>query len=570
MDRRKFVMGLVFVVLIVLSSVLQHRETKQERNETTASEDRMPKFSDITYTRPDMDAITEEYTSLTAALKENSLSMREALPQVRECYQDYDNFYTMQTVAELRYYHDITDAYYAEESEWFLEQETEMDRLFTDLCTASANSNLGEALDEQFWGGWTVDAYRGQEPYELDPTYLDLMQRENDILTEYRRISADPTILWQGAERSFLELQEDDSISLKDWREIQKLYYEKYSPIFAELYLRLVGVRQEQAAYLGLDSYEDYAYSYLFQREYSPEQAESLLTHIRTDLAPLYQELGLQERWANLGYTELNEAENLEAVTTAAKSMGRSILFASRDMTRYELYDIDVSEKKGNLSYQCYLYTYDIPFVFVKTEGYSDDILNFGHEFGHFVDAWYNRDATKSYDLSEVFSQGMEYLLLFYAPEDYREELTEYKLMDTVDTFTQQGSYAEFEHEVYARPAAEWTVEELEALSLRLAEDYGYLDPSMEEYYAKSWFDVVHFFERPFYVVSYCVSNDAAFQIYALECREEGAGLACWNNMLPRDSDSFLETIMDQGGLEDPFAPERMQQIADLIRQKLG
>lgn len=238
-------------------------------------------------------------------------------------------------------------------------------------------------------------------------------------------------------------------------------------------------------------------------------------------------------------------------------------------MKRYELYDIDISEKKGSSSYQCYLYSYEVPFVFVKTEGFSDDILNFGHEFGHFVEAWNNCDRTESEDLAEVFSQGMEYLLLSYVPEDYRVELTACKLMDTVDTFAEQGSFAEFEHEVYSRPAAEWTPEALEELSLRLAKSYGYFQPGKEEYYAKSWIDVPHFFQRPFYVVSYCVSNDAAFQIYALECEKEGKGLACWNKMLPRYSDSFLKTVMDQGGLEDPFAEDRMQQVAELVRKML-
>ena len=330
-----------------------------------------------------------------------------------------------------------------------------------------------------------------------------------------------------------------------------------------------MGVRQEKAAYFGYDSYEEYAYDWLYERDYSPDETKSLLEQIRTELAPLYDELSLNDRWDALRYTEVNERENLEAIRTAAKAMGGTILDAYQDMERYELYDIDVSEKKGDLSYQTYLYSYDNPFVFVKTEGWSDDILSFGHEFGHFVDAWYNYNGTDNNDLAEVFSQGMEYLLLTRVPEDYREELTEYKLLDTVDTFTQQGSFAEFEREVYARPAAEWTPESLNELSLKLAKDYGYFQEGQEDYYAKSWIDINHFFDNPFYVVSYIVSNDAAFRIYELECEKAGNGLAVWNKLLPRDRDGFLETLENQGGLEDPFAAGRMKEIADLMREKL-
>lgn len=543
-------------------------ETQSEAQGETQPGD-MPRFSRIEYRRPDMAAFRALYETLIADLEADRLSTREGVTRLQEAYDAYNDFYTMSTVAELRYHHDITDSRMAEEYDWCLEQEAQVDQLFERLCSASANCGNAEALDEEFWGGWVVEAYRGQQSATLDEAYLDLVRRENALLTEYHRATADPTVLWQGREQSYLSLEQDDSISLEDWEEIQALYYDKYAPILGELYIRLVGVRQELAAYLELDSYEDYVYYADYERDFSPQQAETLLEQIRTELGPLYKELDLNRRWAELEYTELNEAENLEALHTAVRKMGGKAFRACKDMERYELYDIEISGKKADLSYQCYLYSYDNPFVFVKTQGYSDDILNFGHEFGHFVDAWYNHDATSSHDLAEVFSQGMEYLLLSRVPEDYRAELTEYKLLDTVNTFTQQGSFAAFEHEVYARPAAEWTPEALNRLSLELARDYGYLDPEREDYYAKSWIDVSHFFETPFYVVSYCVSNCAAFELYEKECAKADAGLECWSRMLPREHDSFLQTVTEQGGLSDPFAPGRMREVAALLREKL-
>ena len=543
---------------------------RNQQNKQGGSPGDMPKFSEIIYIRPDLEALRSSFESLIADLETDKLSVKEAVDRLETCYSLYDDFYTLDTVAELRYYHDVTDLFYADESDWFLEAEPEVDQLFESLCTASANSPKGEELDEKFWGGWTVDAYRGQETAALDPQYLELSKQENQLLAEYRRVMADPTVTWQGQERSYLELQEDTGLTAEAWDRVRDLYYDKYAPILGDIYLRLVGVRQELAAYMGFDSYEDYAYLALYERDYGPDQAQTLTEQIRRELGPLYKELKLQERWDRLSYTELNEEENLAAIRAVAESIGGVTYSAFRDMERYELCDIGVSPKKGNLSYQCYLYSYDNPYVFVKTEGYSDDILSFGHEFGHFVDAWYNHDGTDSNDLAEVFSQGMEYLLLSRIPEDYRQELTEFKLLDTVDTFTQQGSFADFEHRVYSQPAAEWTPEELCELSLELARDYGYLVEGQENYYAKSWFDINHFFDHPFYVVSYCVSNDAAFQLYELECARAGAGLEVWDKMLPRDLQGFLETVTRQGGLEDPFAEGRMAKVAALLREKLS
>jgi hypothetical protein len=248
---------------------------EDERPGQSESDGDMPKFSEIEYVRPDLDAISETYEALIADLEANKLTVSEGVRRLGRCYELYDDFYTQDTVAELRYYHDVTDTFYADEYDWFYENEPEMSRLFEALCSASANCDNGETLDKRFWGGWTVDAYRGQETATLDPTYLALAKRENAVLSEYHRALSDPTVFWRGKECSYWDLQEDDSITEEEWDEIQTLYYDKYADALGEIYIRLVGVRQEIAAYLGYDSYEDYAYD-LYGREYTPAQAAAL------------------------------------------------------------------------------------------------------------------------------------------------------------------------------------------------------------------------------------------------------------------------------------------------------
>ena len=141
----------------------------------------MPKFSEIPYRRPDMTAITERYEALIAALEADKLSEDEAISQLEQVYSLYDDFYTMQAVADLRYYHDVTDSFYAVESDWFLENEPKMDQLFDELCSASANCALAETLDSRFWGDWVVDSYGGRTSSTLDPAFLALAQQENAL-----------------------------------------------------------------------------------------------------------------------------------------------------------------------------------------------------------------------------------------------------------------------------------------------------------------------------------------------------------------------------------------------------
>ena len=201
-----------------------------------------------------------------------------------------------------------------------------------------------------------------------------------------------------------------------------------------------------------------------------------------------------------------------------------------------------------------------------------EDVLSFSHEFGHYVDAYVNYDAFETIDVAECFSQAMEYLMLSYYGGDLDEaeidNLYRMKMLDTLELYVQQASFAEFEHRVYAMDPAELSGAILYELSLQLAMDYGYYDGENEAYYAMSWIDIVHFFELPFYVVTYPISNDAAMQIYELEQRQEGTGLEKYLELLPREYDGLIDTLTSHG-LESPFQPGRIEQVVRDMRPRL-
>lgn len=537
-------------------------------------------FSEIAYVRPDMDAISAQYETTVAMHADSSKS--ELLDALQTCWEQYLDFYTMSTVAEIRSYIDMTDTYYADEAAFCTDAQPQMDQLFEQLQIASANCDLAEELEEGFWGDGLISTYgyaddgiddEGDHTDHYEGTYTDeyvaLLQEESRLLTVYRNELSDPTVLYKGVEASYRELCSDESLSDEEYNEVNMAYYDKYSEILGEIYIDLVDVRQQIAAYLGYDSYEAYAYDWVYGRDYTPAQADKLLEDIRTWLAPLYRRANEEGLWDEVEYAEVDEQDIFRKVQIVAQKLGGEIAESFGCLTQHELYDISISDKKMEMSYQTYLDSYDVPFVLVKTYGYDDDALSFAHEFGHFVDSYVNYNGTYSLELSEVFSQSMEYLLLCTLPEEQLGDLTAIKLLDTLDTYTQQGSFAQFEREVYAIPAEELTVEKLNELSLQNAEDYGYAEEDMEDYYAESWIDIGHFFEYPFYVVSYCVSNDAAFQIYQLELEQSGAGLAQFNSLLPRDNDGFLDTLKAQSDLESPFAAGRMEKTAQTVQEFL-
>ena len=530
-------------------------------NDRSAYEAMVP-FDQIEYVRPDLDEIRAQAKKATAMLTDGS-SESQVIAALDACNVLYYRFDTMYTLADIRACQNTADAYYAREYAQCMSDAALVDQIYSDLYSACANSAMAKELEDDYFGEGFVDAYGGDYagyPDEL----VALMQQESDLISQYRAVTADATVEYGGKEVSYDELYADMTMSDDQWLQVQTAYYDKYAPTLGNIYIQMVKVRNQMATFMGYDGYEDYAYECVYGRDYTPRQTEKLLEQIRQHLAPVYA--GLQSSGAidDMIYTPLTEDALMARLAKAAQGMGGDIWQAWQFMKQYGLYDVSVSSTKAPMSFEDYLDSYEAPYLFVDAQGDTTDLLSVGHEFGHYVDAYVNYDTTYSIETAEVFSQSMEFLLLC-ALQD--ENLTKYKLLDVLDTYAQQGSFAEFEHQVYALPEDELTVERINEISLQTSKDFGYCEEGWEDCYAKSWIDIPHFFEYPFYVISYCVSNDAAVQIYQMECKNQGDGLKEFETLLPRNYDGFLDTVVKQGGLKSPFDDGRMEETAQLVRQ---
>ncbi|MBQ5513093.1 MAG: hypothetical protein IIT83_05345, partial [Bacteroidales bacterium] len=93
-------------------------------------------------------------------------------------------------------------------------------------------------------------------------------------------------------------------------------------------------------------------------------------------------------------------------------------------------------------------------FLFASPYGDPSDLVTVTHEFGHYVESYISFDAYRSVDLAEVFSQTMQYLsldpLAGVLGKKGAAELQTLNLLDAIDTYVQQCSFAEFEDRVYA------------------------------------------------------------------------------------------------------------------------
>ena len=162
-------------------------------------------FSDMHYARPDTEKLAADVEAVESAL-DSGASLKKVEELLDVCMDDYDDFATMRALADIFNYKDLRDEYYAAEYEWISAEDANVSRLFDRMYYACAGSSLGQELEEDyFWEGFCEEYADPDDSYYTDET-VALMQRESELISRYREIVADPTVLYEGDERSFNEL----------------------------------------------------------------------------------------------------------------------------------------------------------------------------------------------------------------------------------------------------------------------------------------------------------------------------------------------------------------------------
>lgn len=501
---------------------------------TKPTGDSVTPFSEMVYDRPDLDGLQALLDTVTArAQTKNAVSILEG---VYDFYDAYDWIYTNATLADIHYSANLSDDYWEEENSFCTTALNEADQMLTSLYTTLAVSPCRSKLEGAFFGEGFFEDYDGNDDGISDEKLLELVNRESELISQYyTQVSKSNTLLG-----SFFPLYK----------------------AMAQTMVDLIRVRNELAACLGFDSYEEYANVYLYARDYTPEQMSQYLDEIQQKLVPLYVDV-----FYDVAERECGEEDTYEYVRKLANAIGSTVLDAFELMDQAGLYDIAQSSDKFNSSFETYLTSYGEPFVFMNAEGNAFDQLTFAHEFGHFCNDYALDYKSSSIDVAEIFSQAMEYLSLVYVT-DY-DDLPRLKMVDSLCTYVEQACYAKFEQEMYLIPDDELSVEALFDLYERVATDYGFA--SGDYFDRRDFVTVTHFFTSPMYVFSYIISNDAAMQIYQLELESPGAGLDCYLDNLDNEEGYFL-AFLESAGLESPFTGGYVDDLAQtfqrLFRQK--
>ena len=494
-------------------------------------------FSDMAYTRPDVDAVQQAAEELEEQLQKEHTA-ESLIDYVYAFYGAYHDYFTNYMLADIYYCKDMTDIYWGDEYTYCMETATEVDMLLDRVLRWLAACPLKEELEsEEYFGADFFDAYMGESLWTEE--FTALMEQESELVSKYYELS-------------------EQALDAVD----EKIYYDVYGTQMSQLFVELVTLRKRIAEEAGFNSYPEFAYDFYYGRDYTPQQAQVLLGEISTELVPLYRQAALSNVWS-LGQKECFEKQTFEYVKNCAASMGGTVQEAFQLMEGADLYDIAYGKNKYNASFSVYLTSYNEPYIFMNPSLSVYDQLTFAHEFGHFCNDFASGGSVVGIDVAEVFSQGMEFLSLCYS--ENTTDLQKLKMADSLSVYVEQAAYASFEQQVYSLEEEELTAENIRAVFEQTGNAYGF---DIWQWDSRSFVRVTHFFTNPMYVISYVVSNDAALQIYQLEREEKGAGLRLYEQQLATTEGNFLGFVA-AAGLESPFEKGRLAETRKLLEDML-
>ena len=518
----------------------EQTEPQEESTEPVAGDAQVPEiplkdmpFSQMVYSRPDMQNL-EEVLQESCRIAREETDVEVIMEAVYDFYDVYDRFYTDLALADIYYSCDLADTYWQEEYDFCLEQMGTADAALEELYCALAESSQRRKLEKEYFGRDYFDSYDGGSVYDAE--FLSLLEEEARLQSQYQQMMTG-------------DIYSED-------------FLDQNAEEMAQLLVDLVRVRQQMAEEAGYDSYPDFAYDYYHYRDYTADQAEAYMKEIPRALGELYRDVNESWVWG-FGGRYCLEDEIFAYVQTAAQNMGRKTDRAFAELEERELYHIDYGANKAEGAYEVFLWSYSSPFIYMAPYLEQSDKLSFAHEFGHFLNDYVCGGSYVGTDIAEIQSQGFEYLSLLYTEDT--EKLESYKLADSLCTYVEQAAYGLFEQQLYALEGKALTVKNVMALYEDIGLEFGFDSWNWD---SRDFVLISHFYTDPMYIISYVVSNDAAFQIYQMEKESTGAGLRVYEDCLESE-DSYLLWFTEEYGLESPFAPGRLEQVRATLEEGL-
>ncbi len=543
----------------------------------------MVKFSEMAYSRPDLDEIKKSYASKVEALKA-AASFEEAEKIFLEKEAFCKDTETMNTLASIRHSIDTRDAFYDEEVNFWNEAGPVLQACDHEWTDAMLASPFRKDFAAKYGDLMFINAEIEKKAFS--PEIVPLLQKENNLVTTYEKLLASAQIPFEGGVYTISQMtpfknDADDARRLAAWQ-AEGQWYKDNQEKLDDLYDQLVHLRDEMGRKLGYDGYTRMGYYRMGRNCYTKDDVEKFRQAVVKYLVPVAADI-YKVQAERLGKTyPMSFADNAlmfrsgnpkpcgdadHIVAHGKKFYDELSPETSRffnTMLEGELMDLLSTEGKEGGGYCTSIPSYDVPFIFANFNGTQGDVEVITHEAGHAFEAWLNAKRIPfSYiwpgmEACEVHSMSMEFFAWPWADGFFGEDTKKflYSHLAGALTFIPYGTMVDhFQHEVFDHP--EMTPRQRHDVWKRLLGIYMpwmKLDGEIPFYSeGEGWQRQHHIYSFPFYYIDYCLAQTVALQFWAMIQEDQKNA---WDHYMAYTSLGGSRTFTDllqAAGLESPF-----------------
>ena len=550
------------------------------------------KFNEMTYTRPDIDALLarcRELAAKAAAAPDGDALVRLYYEQ-SEAFAEYN---TAANLANIHYTCDTRDAYWKAEQDFFDANGPAVTNASVEISRAFLANPHVDALTEKF--GTTCVAGMKNAVLSMDDRTVELQQQFNALVSRYQQIYGGALVELDGKQLTIPQLgpyKEDlDPAVRRAAYEAEAGYFDAHRAELDELYGQIVQNLNAQARVMGYHDYSELSYVRMNRIGYGPEEIRKFRDQVANDVVPQLQKvMALRAKRTGIAHPAFTDLPILfqdgnpkpipgyKARMDAARTMYHELSPETAEFIDFmqdnELFDVESRPGKMSGGYMTSLPSYKAPFIFANWNDTSGDVDVLTHECGHAFEGYVaERDPAIPADLecpgmesAEIHSMAMEFLTAPWHHLLFGKDTDKYALLHAEDSFVFLAygcEVDEFQHIMYQNP--DLTPDERNAEWLKLEKKYRpWIDFADLPFYGRGagWQRQLHIYECPFYYIDYCLSTMAALQFFLLSLTDHKDAWERYLRLVRRAGTASYTELLETAGLKVPFEEGSIKGIA--------
>ena len=557
------------------------------------------KFTEMPYSRPDIEAIKKKLSELKAAI-EKAESASEVIGLYTEVCAVSEEYSTLGSLAYVRHTINTADEFYDAENNFFDEIGPDVADAFQAVNKALLASPFRAELDAHYGELLLKNTEISVRCFSSE--IISLAAEENRLQSEYQKLIASAKVEWEG---ETIPLPMLGKYKQSADREIRKKAFLKDAEFFDSnrteldaLYDKLIKLRNKQARTLGYKNFIQMGYDRLGRNCYGPDEVAAFRDEIKKHIVPVASALKEAQK-KRIDVSEIHLYDNdvmfregnvspsgssdelLSAAIEMYKEMSPETAEFITFMQENELYDLLSKEGKAPGGYCTEFSIFKAPFIFSNFNGTSGDVDVLTHEAGHAF-AYYvaaRKGIIPDYvsptiEACEIHSMSMEFLTAPWHDRFFGEETEKYEYYHAADAlnFIPYGCMVdEFQHIMYENE--DLTPEQRNRVWLELEKKYRpHLDLSDMPFYGRGggWQRQLHIYLYPLYYIDYCMAQTVAFQFFAESLRDWQTAFKKYLAFVDGAGTKTFEELVKGADMSLPYEKGCLKDTAETITNWLS